>query len=243
MQLRLGAGEGPLDAVRAIPFQLVRRMPAVPGSVGGIALELFLDTGASNWLSMPASMEAMVALAAPAVPGPRLWNNQTGETRVRVARLRDDLRIGDVVIRSPLVFFDPDVEAPFLGSPLLAAFALRFDPERRLVELAADDPRPIRVPPYRTAGFTLERHGPELFVGDVIPGSSAEAAGLAPGARVLSVAGLGDAPSAADLRSLAASATRIRVTVDVAGAAKTLDIPVTVLGAELAVPEPEETRR
>ena len=69
MQLRLGAGEGPRNAARAIPFQLVGRMPVVPGSIGGVELGLFLDTGASNWLSMPAGMEASVPLAGPPCRG------------------------------------------------------------------------------------------------------------------------------------------------------------------------------
>jgi hypothetical protein len=56
------------------------------------------------------------------------FNNQTGEARVGVARLGADLRVGELLLGRPLVYFSPDAGDAWLGCGVLQHYVLSMDP-------------------------------------------------------------------------------------------------------------------
>lgn len=118
-----------------------------------------------------------------------LSNNQTGENRVQVARLREDMVIGPVVVRRPRVFFDPALDRPFIGQSLLKRFALTIDSASRTVRFERDHDAPIEVPDFTTFGVGLRFESDAVRVIDRIPGTRAERV-VPEGARVTRVNGV-----------------------------------------------------
>lgn len=119
-----------------VPYRLLDRMPSVRVGVGSDSLLLNLDTGAHEEMTVPEHWETRLPFQSPPAPGPAVWNNQTGETRVRTGRLSTPLTLGRHVLPDVLVYVSPDAEGGWLGSALLQRFSLTFYPRRQLVRVA-----------------------------------------------------------------------------------------------------------
>jgi hypothetical protein len=116
------------------------------------AIQLNLDTGATNWIAFPAAWVSWLPFVAPPVDGPLLFNNQTGAVRNRIGQLAVDLVVGTHVIRRPVVFLDPGVDDAWLGSALLADSRVELDTRRQRARIHARSE--LRAPAYRTLGIS-----------------------------------------------------------------------------------------
>lgn len=127
---------GRSDATDTDPqFVVEDRLPYFSARIGDREILLNPDTGASEEMTVPAAWESWLPLDGEAEPGPVTHNNQTGTTRVRVGRLALNLRVGELILGRPLVYFNPDAEDTWLGSGLLRYYVLSIDPERRRYRL------------------------------------------------------------------------------------------------------------
>jgi hypothetical protein len=113
--------------------------------VGADTVRLNFDTGATNRIVFPASWRDRLPLASEPVPGPTLFNNQTGAVQVELAPLAADITFGRYTIHRPTIILDPDVEDAWLGAALLADYVLDFDPERLRVRISG--PTDVPAPP------------------------------------------------------------------------------------------------
>lgn len=127
-------------------YEVIGRMPFVRAVTGSDTLLLNFDTGAAEWMTMPLAWRDSMRWEAEPAAGPTVSNNQTGATRVLVARLASPLRLGDFVIERPPVYLNPDAEGAWLGSGLLRHFTLTFDTRRGRVRLVSPSGRTVRAP-------------------------------------------------------------------------------------------------
>ena len=125
----------PADGRTVFSYQLVGRMPYISVRLGLDSLLLNLDTGASEWMTVPPSWQSSLPWEAVPVPGRRTFNNQTGSTQVLEGRLAGTLRFGELTIISPLVYVNPDAEDAWLGAAAMAGAVWTFDPQQRRVQV------------------------------------------------------------------------------------------------------------
>lgn len=127
----------PPDGQTVFAYQLAGRMPYVTVRLGHDSLLVNLDTGATEWMTVPPSSQSRLRWAAPPVPGRTTFNNQTGSTQVLEGRLADTLRFGELTIISPLVYVNPDAEDAWLGAAAMAGAVWTFDPQQLRVQVQA----------------------------------------------------------------------------------------------------------
>lgn len=212
-----------------LPYVVQGRMPYVHATAAGRPVLLNFDTGASNWITFPARLADSLPLLNPPVPGPTLWNNQTGRKRVTLARLDGELRIGAYRVPYPVIWFDDSVDDAWLGAALLRDVALRFDPAAQRMRFVAED-SVLPAPPLRTVGFGFRRSGEVGVIDDVVPGTPA-AAVVQEGDTVVSVGGrpAGELPRGF-LRELADTGDAIPLVIGSATGRIAGSIPVAELG-------------
>jgi len=100
-----------------------------------------LDTGATQWLTVPKTVAQSLRLDGAPRPGPTLTSN--GESYPsEVARLADDVRIGAYKLTRPEVLVTPD-EFPLMGTGFLRHFRLTIDQASRIVEFSRPSKDPI----------------------------------------------------------------------------------------------------
>ncbi len=115
------------------------RLPYLLARIGELEVRLNPDTGAAEEMTVPAHWEGTLPVDGDLRPGPVTENNQTGETRVRVAKLGADLRVGGLLLGRPEVYFNPDADAAWLGCGLLRHYVLSMDPKSRRYRLAPEE--------------------------------------------------------------------------------------------------------
>ncbi len=127
---------GGVELTAADPEYVVAgRLPYLPARIGDRELLLNPDTGAAEEMTVPAAWEGSLPVAGQLRPGPVTYNNQTGSVRVRTARLGLDLRVGELVLGRPVVYFNPDAEDAWLGCGILQHYSLSMDPRIRRYRL------------------------------------------------------------------------------------------------------------
>jgi predicted aspartyl protease len=218
----------PSDGDRVLEYVVEDRLPYLPVLLDGTtSLLLNFDTGATNWIVIPPSMATSLTWVTEPRPGPVLYNNQTGAARVEIARLDGELKFGRYSIDRPVVFLEPDVEDAWLGSGILADYALDFDPARARVRI--EGPAEAIAPPYCTSGFRLVADGERANVSDVIPDTPA-ARHLATGDRIIDVNGIpASRLDARGLRALACERETLTVRRDSGGSIEIMEIPTADL--------------
>ncbi|MGH9380437.1 MAG: aspartyl protease family protein [Thermoanaerobaculia bacterium] len=120
-------------------YAVENRLPYFPARIGDREILLNPDTGAIEEMTVPAAWEDSLPLDGEPEPGPITHNEQTGATHVRVARLATDLRVGELTLGRPLVYFNPDAEDAWIGCGLLRHYVLSIDPERGRYRLERSD--------------------------------------------------------------------------------------------------------
>jgi hypothetical protein len=118
-------------------YQLQGRMPYIMIRLGADSLLVNLDTGASEWMTVPPALQSRLRWLAPPVPGRTTFNNQTGSMQVFEGHLADTLRLGELVIPSPLVYINPDAEDAWLGAAAMMRAVWTFDPQQRRLKVTA----------------------------------------------------------------------------------------------------------
>jgi hypothetical protein len=231
MEVRLRRGQLPApDGDEVLSLEIQERMPHLSVLVGDQRLLVNFDTGASDWVVLPANLKDRFPFQKPPVPGPTTWNNQTGWTRVEIARLADDLRFGRYTVATPRVHIDPAASFPFFGSALLRKFRLTFDIPGQRVRIQGP-PAPIPVPGYRTFGIRLSRSAKAWSVADVIPGSRAAGKGIRPGDVVIALENVRAEDLTPDAwRSFQEERPKISIELSRGGRRRTYLLPAAVLG-------------
>jgi len=125
----------PPDGENVIAYRLHERMPVVMVGLGGDSLVVYLDTGASEWMTVPPRVEAGLRWLTPPTPGPSVYNNQTGRTQVRAGRLADTLTLGVFRVASPLVYVNTSADDPWIGAAAMNRAAWTFDPAHQRLEI------------------------------------------------------------------------------------------------------------
>jgi predicted aspartyl protease len=123
------------DGKTIFPYKIEARMPFVTVRLGGESLSVNLDTGASEWMTIPPDLQSRLRWQAPPAPGRMTSNNQTGDTRVLEGHLAGTLRFGELKIASPLIYVNPDAAHPWLGAAAMAGAVWTFDPRRQRVQV------------------------------------------------------------------------------------------------------------
>jgi hypothetical protein len=106
-------------------------MPMLAVRVGRDSVNVNLDTGAAEWMTIPPSMQRRFRWRGPLTAGRITFNNQTGAQRVREGRLRDRVRVGPLDFEDMLVYVNPDADTPWLGSSAMRHARWTFDPRNR----------------------------------------------------------------------------------------------------------------
>ncbi len=238
---RLDAG----DAGTPVPFVFADHMPAVEGSVDGIAGRFTLDTGSRSALSLHrpfVETHGLLARYQPTIEATTGWG-VGGGVRAKVTRA-GMLHLGGVEVPLPiteLVTSDKGALADRylagnVGGGILRRFRVTFDYRHERVYLApGGDAGPDS---FDRAGLWLTPAGRGLAVEDVVPGGPAAAAGVLPGDRLEAVDGvalgkLGPDAVRARLRR-APPGSKLRLRVRGAGGSREVEVVL----AELPAPPP-----
>jgi len=118
------------------------RLPYFPARIGEREVRLNPDTGAAQEMAVPADWEGKLPVDGEVRPGPVTENNQTGKTQVRVGKLGADLRVGELLVGRPEVYFSPDIDDAWLGCSVLRRYVLSMDPKTRRYRLAPEEAAP-----------------------------------------------------------------------------------------------------
>lgn len=130
----------PPDNRTVFSYQLEGRMPYIMVRLGRDSLLVNLDTGASEWMTVPPALQPRLRWVAAPLPGRTTFNNQTGSTQVLEGHLADTVRFGELTIMSPLVYVNPDAEDAWLGAAAMAGAVWTFDPRHRRVRVTTAAP-------------------------------------------------------------------------------------------------------
>ena len=126
------------DGVTVFAYQLHDgHRPYVVVALGSDSLLVNLDTGASEWMTVPPDLQSRLRWLATPAPGRMTFNNQTGHTRVDEGHLADTLRFGELVVESPLVYVNPVAEDAWLGAAAMQYAVWTFDPAHQRVQVTA----------------------------------------------------------------------------------------------------------
>ena len=131
--LRLQRGElPPPDGRRIFEYDLVHQIPVLPIAVGGLTVDVALDTGFDGILSLPQELESQLR-----------WKDARGvPVRVRTVhgesvemgrQLDGELRLGAISLKDPHVLVGRG--SPLLGVAVLRQLRVTFDQANRRVRL------------------------------------------------------------------------------------------------------------
>lgn len=138
------------DGVSVLDYEVTDRLPFVRVRLGSSTLRVNLDTGASEWMTIPPPIQYSLRWATAPRPGPEVSNNQTGRTRVLVGQAAGPLTFGGLRVPSPCIYINPDAETAWLGSSAMRWAAWTFDPTSHRVEVLV--PPGARVDDSRCGG-------------------------------------------------------------------------------------------
>ena len=126
-QLRIAIGQLPAaDGKQVLNYRLDHGSPHIPVEIGGIVLEASIDSGNIGGILLPLSLSNKVPLRAPLQRAGKVAS-ALNEFDLYRAELDGDLRIGEIAISRPLLFFSDLVQAPNVGRGVIRSFAVTFD--------------------------------------------------------------------------------------------------------------------
>jgi hypothetical protein len=125
----------PPDGRSIFSYELQGRMPYVRVTLGTESLPLNLDTGATEWVTIPPRLQSRLRWLKPPAPGRTVTNNQTGRIRILEAHLAGTLRLGPLEIPEPLVYINPDADDAWLGAAAMSRAVWTFDPRQLRVKV------------------------------------------------------------------------------------------------------------
>jgi predicted aspartyl protease len=168
-----------LAPVRAeLPVTEISGVPFIPVKVQGKALEVMVDTGASDKLHLPPATVA--SLSWKTAPRPGLLISAAGEIgREQVGRLSGELELGPLRQLEPVV--DISGGSPNLGVGLLHSFCLVFDESEDKLWLCSAESGLVPSPGERTVGLSMIADSAGWRVIAIIPNSPAQEAAIVEG--------------------------------------------------------------
>jgi hypothetical protein len=239
----------PSGAGTSVPFVFVDHMPAVDGSVDGIAGRFAIDTGSRSALALHGPFvdkHGLVARYRPEIETVTGFG-VGGDVRARVTRA-GMLRLGEVEVPEPvteLVISEKGALADRylagnVGGGVLRRFRVTLDYRHERLYLApGGDAGPDS---FDRAGLWLVQAGGALAVEDVVPGGPAAAAGVRPGDRLESVDGVAlDKLDLAEVLSrlrYGAPGTRVRLRMLGGGESRIVEVELAELAAQPAAVTP-----
>ena len=173
-------GLGPVDGETILPLA-PSETPWVVATLGERTLELHVDSGSNETLALPRELTGLEWAFGP-IPFSKVTTVTGMQERIPFGRLAGELRLGRYVLRRPIVNLTPSNAR--LGAGLLRRFVTSFDQRGRRVRLLREG-NVLEFPAWRGHGAGFLPQGEHEVVADVVPGSPAEAAGLAEGTLVL----------------------------------------------------------
>lgn len=201
-------------------------LPQIDVEVGASTVRVLLDSGSSEFLSLPAQA-ALVFRHGPVETG--RWQTIGGPQPVRRGRLAGDLAWAGHTLAAPMVAVDQGARGA-AGSGLLRHFRVTLDLRhaRARFERAASDP--VTCPPVRSLGLGFLYDHDHWTVAYVLAGGPAAQAGLVAGDTITAIDGRSVAASdRVRFEQLVATRERLRLRVRAAGGERDVDLPVAVL--------------
>ena len=134
----LAEGELTPDGEKSVlPFRMPDGVPIARLKIGSRDVEAQIDSGGAG-LSLPERLIPQLRLSAEPTP---FANGESLSTRfqIKVARLANDVQLGDITLDQPWVEINPAFPLANFGSCPLQHFTVTFDQENKLVRL--DGPR------------------------------------------------------------------------------------------------------
>ncbi|HXT23036.1 MAG TPA: aspartyl protease family protein, partial [Thermoanaerobaculia bacterium] len=191
-----------------LPFVFAGHVPAVAGTIDGLAGRFTIDTGSRGAVALHrpfVERHDLVARYRPDIDAVTGWGVGGGvRAKVTCAGL---LMLGTVEVPLPITELVTAEKGALadrylagnVGGGVLRRFRVTFDYRRERLYLAPGGDATEDV--FDRAGLWLVEHGRELVVEDLIPGGPAAAAGVMPGDRLLALDGVA-------VRKLGAAAVR-----------------------------------
>lgn len=123
-----------------LAYSAADNLPMIEVTLNEEPIMVNLDTGASEWMTVPPGLAERLAWSAKPAPGPTMSNNQTGDVTVLQGHGRGALVLGPLAIDTPLIYVNEDAEYAWLGSSAMNPAAWTFDPAnlRLLIEMAGE---------------------------------------------------------------------------------------------------------
>jgi len=177
--------DAPLVPGVVVPFDDARKTPLISVRLGDRSVAALIDSGSDALFSLNP-----VGLAPPFVFGPTTGatvGTISGDRTQMIGRLGGSLAIGGHEFHQPVVEVTDTLSA--IGGGMLRHFAVTFDQMRDRVVFYRESREPILTPPRRSAGVSFNKTPAYWRVDGVVPGSSAEAAGVQTGDLVVRING------------------------------------------------------
>jgi predicted aspartyl protease len=167
--------------------------------IGAVDVPLVLDTRAAQWIIVSDSIGSALPLNAPPREVAQAWGPSLGAFTLRGARLNDDIRLGEHVVRQPALLFR-ERAGGLIGLPFLEQYRVTIDQRNQRVRFVRSAPGAVVTIPIqsweagptarRTLGFGIGlRPGGALTVANVLAGSSAERLGIKAGDQIVEIDG------------------------------------------------------
>jgi hypothetical protein len=172
---------------RTVAFNNASKTPIIPVRLGPRTFIALLDSGSDTTLSLnPFGLDPKPEYATPPREGPT-ETTLTGDRQAEIARLADDLYVGDYKIPHPVAQLTDDLS--FIGGGILKHFTVTFDQEHDQVTFLREATDPVAIPAWRGAGLSFSKTPAYWKVIGVLPGSPADAAGVQNGDLVTKING------------------------------------------------------
>ncbi|MDJ0918217.1 MAG: PDZ domain-containing protein [Woeseiaceae bacterium] len=159
--------------------------PWIRTRVGSRKRSLLLDSGSNGTISVrPHRSIRWVGQSAKI----RLAQGMSDLELNEVGRLDGSIQVGPLEFAEPILSLTTDTE--LVGYDVLKHFVLTFDQKNRRVRMQPLSDSPVRMVSRTGTGALLRPRGDAVEIARIVPGSSAQEAGLEPGDRVTHVDGV-----------------------------------------------------
>jgi predicted aspartyl protease len=202
-------------------------IPSIPIDVAGVAFRAHIDSGSSGFLGLPLDAAKTLPLEAPPVQVGRA-RTASGDYAVLESKLQGAVHLGGISIENPKVRFSGLPQAN-LGFDLIRSLVVTVDRANARVRLVSNG-KPLE--PTERPRLGIKALGPEdgrLPVGEVVPGSPAEAAGIRAGDKIERLNGRAVSEMSGPELGLAMMARPLTITLLRDGA--TVEVTVAAKGA------------
>ncbi len=168
-----------------IPFNNLRKIPAIPVRVGDASPLVLIDSGSDGPLSLnPVGLALNYAVSQR--PGGVTATLTVDEPRT-FARLDGAVHLGDIVLDRPIVQLTDGLSA--IGGGVLQHFRVTFDQAHNEVTFFREQGGPVTMAPLRSPGLSFTNKGVYWQVAAVIPQSPAAASAIQKGDLVVRIDG------------------------------------------------------